>query len=153
MPTHAFTISKLADAVGVNIETVRYYQRRGLLAEPSRENGGFRSYDETHVQRLQFIKRAQELGFSLDDAAELLSLSEATNRKRVREITRSRVLDIRQKITQLESMAVALEGLADCCAKTGPNQSCPIIAALAGDTVAKTEQGPGRPQETVAAAG
>ena len=131
MPTHAFTISKLADAVGVNIETVRYYQRRGLLAEPSRENGGFRSYDETHVQRLQFIKRAQELGFSLDDAAELLSLSEAKNRKRLQEITRSRVLDIRQKIAHLESMASALEGLADCCAHTAPHQPCPIIAALA----------------------
>ncbi len=134
MPTRAFTISKLANAAGVNIETVRYYQRRGLLAEPSRENGGFRSYDETHVQRLQFIKRAQELGFSLDDAAELLSLSETASRKQLREITRSRVLDIRQKIVQLESMATALEGLVDCCAEAASNQPCPIIAALAGHT-------------------
>jgi MerR family mercuric resistance operon transcriptional regulator len=130
MPTHAFTISKLAAAAGVNIETVRYYQRRGLLAEPARE-GGFRSYDETHVQRLQFIKRAQELGFSLDDAAELLSLSQSANRKRLREITHARVVDIRRKIAQLESMAKALETLNACCAKTASDQACPIISALA----------------------
>lgn len=135
MPSHAFTISKLADAAGVNIETVRYYQRRGLLDEPSRKDGGFRSYDEAYVQRLRFIKRAQELGFTLDDAAELLSLSEAKNRKRLREITRSRVVDIRQRIAQLESMATALEGLADCCAKTERQQACPIIAALTEDSV------------------
>jgi MerR family mercuric resistance operon transcriptional regulator len=141
MPSHAFTISKLADAAGVNIETVRYYQRRGLLDEPSKVHGGFRSYDETHVQRLQFIKRAQELGFSLDDAAELLSLSKVTNRKRLREITRSRMLDVQQKIAQLESMATALEGLIDCCARTASNLACPIIAALAGNSSDKPTSG------------
>ena len=93
-------------------------------------------------------KRAQELGFTLDDAAELLSLSEAKNRKRLREITHSRVLDIRQRIAQLESMATALEGLADCCAKTSAKQSCPIIAALIEDSSTQ-----GRPLEAVAAAG
>jgi MerR family mercuric resistance operon transcriptional regulator len=153
MPSHAFTIAKLANAAGVNIETVRYYQRRGLLDEPSRENGGFRSYSEDHVQRLRFIKRSQELGFSLDDAAELLSLSKATHRKRLRDITHARVLDIRQRISQLEAMASALEGLADCCAKTAQQQACPIIAALAGNAFAVTEQGYSRPQEAVATAG
>lgn len=131
MPSHAFTISKLADAAGVSIETVRYYQRRGLLDEPSRKDGGFRSYDEACVQRLRFIRRALELGFSLDDAAELLSLSQTTNRKRLREITQTRVQEIRQKITQLESMATALESLVECCTKTAPHRPCPIIAALA----------------------
>src|SRR5258706_7906334 len=140
MPSNAFTISKFADAVGVNIETIRYYQRRGLLDEPSRRGGGFRSYDATHVRRLQFIKRAQELGFSLDDAAELLAISRTTDRRRVREVTRSRVADIRQKIHHLQSMADALENLADCCARTDSDQACPIVAALAGDVVAPHER-------------
>ena len=130
MPTHAFTIAKLADAAGVNVETVRYYQRRGILPEPHRANGGFRSYNASHVERLQFIRRVQELGFTLDDAAELMSLSRMTNRKRLREIARVRVEGVRQRIAQLESVANALEGLADCCEHTAPGQACPIVAAL-----------------------
>ena len=82
MPTHAFTISKLAAAAGVNIETVRYYQRRGLIEEPTRVDNGFRAYDGTHLQRLLFIKRAQELGFSLDDAAVLTTLSRRPTARR-----------------------------------------------------------------------
>src|SRR5688500_2064296 len=98
MPSHAFTIGKLADVAEVTIETIRYYQRRGLIAEPVKKEGGFRSYGETHVQRLQFIKRAQELGFSLNDIEELLSLSQGINRERLREITSTRLQDIQQKI-------------------------------------------------------
>jgi len=64
LPTHAFTIRKLADAAGVGVEAVRYYQRLGLLAEPAREGGGFREYSGDDLRRLRFIKRAQELGFS-----------------------------------------------------------------------------------------
>ena len=132
MPSHAFTISKLAAACGVGVETVRYYQRRQLLAEPSRKEGGFRSYDDSHVQRLNFIKRTQELGFSLEDAGELLALSDGTNNKQpVREMTQARVRDIRQKITQLEAMAQALETLSECCVQSTSSQPCPIIAALA----------------------
>ena len=131
MPTHAFTIAKLADAAGVNIETVRYYQRRGIIAEPRRANGGFRAYDATHVERLRFIRRAQELGFSLDDAAELMSLSRLANRTRLREIARMRATEIRQRIARLDAIANALESLADCCEHTAPGHPCPIIAALA----------------------
>ena len=130
MPSNAFTISKLADAVGVNIETVRYYQRRGILDEPKRVNGSFRAYDETHLQRLRFIKRAQELGFPLDDVAELLSLSASVDRKRLREVARMRAADIRRKMAHLESMASALEHLAENCARTAPHRACPIVAAL-----------------------
>jgi len=149
MPSNAFTISKVADAVGVNIETIRYYQRRGLIDEPSRTNGGFRAYGQAHVLRLQFIKRAQELGFSLDDAAELLSISQTTDRRRVREVTRSRVIDIRQRIAKLQSIADALENLCDCCARTSPEAACPIVAALAGDVPAQA----GRPRQKRAATG
>ena len=133
MPSHAFTIGKLADVANVTVETIRYYQRRGLIKEPLKKTGGFRSYDENHVQRLQFIKRAQELGFSLNDIEELLSLSQGINRERLREIIRIRLADIQQKIIQLESIASALKGLADCCKQTKLDDPCPIIAALAGE--------------------
>ena len=130
MPTHAFTISKLANSAGVNIETIRYYQRRGLLEEPARVDGGFRAYDESHLQRLLFIKRAQDLGFSLNDAAELTTLSQSADRKRLREVARTRAADIRERIAQLDAMARALEHLADTCQHTRPDAACPIVAAL-----------------------
>lgn len=134
MPTRAFTIRKLADAAGVGVEAVRYYQGRGLLAEPPRVAGGFREYSADDVQRLRFIKRAQELGFSLDDVAELLSLSAERDQVRARELTRRRVGEIRERINHLAAMASALENLADRCACTPKSQSCPIIAALAADS-------------------
>lgn len=130
MPTHAFTISKLAEAAGVTVETVRYYQRRGLLDEPARVEGGFRAYDAGHLQRLQFIRRALELGFSLDDAAELSSLSQSPDRKRLRAVATERAADIRKKIAELGAMAAALENLAETCHRTSPDHTCPIIAAL-----------------------
>jgi len=130
MPTHAYTISKLAKGAGVNVETVRYYQRRGLIEEPTRVDNGFRAYDERHLQRLLFIKRVQELGFSLDDAAELSSLSQATDRVGLRELARARAADIRQRISLLDAMARALENLAETCQHTAPSEKCPIVAAL-----------------------
>lgn len=140
MPTHAFTVRKLADTAGVGVEAVRFYQRRGLLREPAREGNGFRQYDESDVRRLRFIKRAQELGFSLDDVASLVSLSAETDQVRVREITQQRVLDIRQRATQLEAMAVALEGLVTCCQKSARGDHCPIIAALVDHDTRTAEQ-------------
>jgi MerR family mercuric resistance operon transcriptional regulator len=130
MPSRAFTISKLADAAGVNVETIRYYQRRGILAEPPRIDGGFRAYDETHLTCLQFIRRAQELGFSLDDAAELHVLSRSPDRGRLREVARTRAAAIRERIGHLSSMADALDELAATCARTGPDSPCPIAATL-----------------------
>jgi len=136
MPTRAFTIRKLADAAGVGVEAVRYYQRRGLLPEPDRLERGFREYTQADVDRLRFIKRGQELGFSLDDIAQLTSLSSDTNRTRVRALTKLRVTEIRERIAQLESVAAALEGLAETCSRTPRAQACPIIAALAPETAA-----------------
>ena len=134
MPTHAFTIRKLADAAGVGVEAVRYYQRGGLLAAPDRVDGGFRQYSEDDVRRLRFIKRAQALGYSLEDIAELMSLSTKRDRLRVREITRERIAEIRERVADLQSMASALENLADCCAKAPEGSACSIIAALTGST-------------------
>jgi MerR family mercuric resistance operon transcriptional regulator len=133
MPTHAFTIAKLADAAGVGVEAVRYYQRSGLLAAPNRVDGGFRQYSEDDVRRLRFIKRAQALGYSLEDIAELMSLSATRDRLRVREITRKRVAEIRERMADLQSMASALENLADCCAQAPEGSACSIIAALTGN--------------------
>ncbi|MBU1364535.1 MAG: MerR family transcriptional regulator [Gammaproteobacteria bacterium] len=143
MPTHAFTIRKLADAAGVGVEAVRYYQGRGLLPEPPRVAGGFREYSADDVQRLRFIKRAQELGFALDDVAELLSLSAERDQVRVRELTWRRAAEIRERISRLDAMASALENLADCCACAPKSQSCPIIAALATDPAGELSE----PQE------
>lgn len=133
MPTHAFTIRKLADAAGVGVEAVRYYRRGGLLAAPNRVDGGFRQYSEDDVRRLRFIKRAQALGYSLEDVAELMSLSSTRDRLRVREITRERVAEIRERMADLQSMASALENLADCCAQAPEGSACSIIAALTGN--------------------
>jgi MerR family mercuric resistance operon transcriptional regulator len=110
------------------------------LREPAREGNGFRQYEESDVRRLRFIKRAQELGFSLDDVASLVSLSAETDQVRVREITQQRVLDIRQRATQLEAMAVALEGLVTCCQKSARGDHCPIIAALVDHDTRTAEQ-------------
>ncbi|NMG29957.1 MerR family transcriptional regulator [Aromatoleum evansii] len=141
MPTRAFTIRKIADAAGVGVEAVRYYQRRGLLHEPQRVAGGFREYSADDVQRLRFIKRAQELGFSLDDVAELVSLSAERDQVHVREVTRRRAAEIRERIGRLEAMASALEGLVSCCARAPQSQACPIIAALTTDPVAEAPAG------------
>ncbi|HMC16685.1 MAG TPA: MerR family transcriptional regulator [Albitalea sp.] len=134
MPTHAFTIRKLADAAGVGVEAVRYYQRLGLLAEPAREGGGFREYSGDDLRRLRFIKRAQELGFSLDDVAELSALSAGTERSRIREITRERADDIRRRVRDLNAMADVLDRFAERCASSSSATVCPIVAALTGDT-------------------
>ena len=113
------------------MEAVRYYQRGGLLAAPKRVDGGFRQYSDDDVLRLRFIKRAQTLGYSLEDIAELMSLSATRDRLRVREITRKRVAEIRERVADLQSMASALENLADCCAQSPEGSACTIIAALA----------------------
>jgi len=132
VPTHAFTIAKLAEAAGIGVEAVRYYQRRGLLEKSRRRQGGFREYSQADVQRLHFIKRACALGFSLDDVAELLHLSAEPDRRRIREVTQRRLVQVRQRVTELEAMARALDGLVHSCVRTAPADGCPIIAALAG---------------------
>jgi MerR family mercuric resistance operon transcriptional regulator len=130
MPTRAFTIAKLANAAGVGVETVRYYQKRGLLAQPARAGAGFHEYSASDVQRLHFIRRAQDLGFSLADIAELVSLSTEPDKLRVREIARRRLADIRLRMGQLEAMASAMAEMVRCCEQSA-TAACPIIAALA----------------------
>lgn len=130
----AFTIGKLAKAAGVGVETVRYYQRRGLLNEPERPHvgslsGGVRRYGDDFLRRLSFIKGAQTAGFTLDEIGELLALDATDDRHRARELAQMRVAVLDSKIAELQAARTALSRLADRCAsaEAGP---CPIIAAF-----------------------
>ena len=123
------TIGGLAKAAGVSVETVRYYQRRGLLPEPPRPRGEVRRYGETDVKRLRFIRSAQAAGFTLNEIAELLDLDAADDRARARELAQARVTAIDAKIEELRQARDALAGLATACARkrAGP---CPILTAF-----------------------
>lgn len=129
-----FTIGKLAAAGGVGVETIRYYQRRGLMGTPVRSGGdgwggGVRRYDADDVRRLKFIRSAQASGFTLEEISELLALEEGDDRVRVRALARQRIEVLDEKIARMSETRAALARLADQCAKSdkGP---CPILAAF-----------------------
>jgi len=123
------TIGGLAGAAGVGVETVRYYQRRGLLAEPARPQGEVRRYGDADVKRLRFIRSAQAAGFTLAEIKELLDLDSSDDRARARELARARVAAIDTKIAELRQARDALAALAAVCAhkRAGP---CPILGAF-----------------------
>ncbi len=123
------TIGGLAKAAGVGVETVRYYQRRGLLPEPVRPRGEVRRYGEDELRRLRFIRSAQAAGFTLAEIAELLELSASDDRARARELAGARVAALDDKIAELRRAREALAALAADCAgnRRGP---CPILAAF-----------------------
>jgi MerR family mercuric resistance operon transcriptional regulator len=123
------TIGALAKAAGVGVETVRYYQRRGLLPEPARPRGEVRRYGEEELRRLRFIRAAQTAGFTLTEIAELLELSASDDRARARALAQARVAALDEKIAELHRAREALAGLAaDCASKQGG--PCPILAAF-----------------------
>jgi len=126
----SLTIGRLAAQGGVGVETVRYYQRRGLLAEPARE-GGIRRYGEADVRRLRFIRSAQAAGFTLEQIDELLALDAVDDRARARELARSRIAALDGKIAELQAARVSLAKLAEDCGR-GPAGPCPIITAFEG---------------------
>jgi MerR family mercuric resistance operon transcriptional regulator len=130
MTQESFSIGVLAKRAGVNVETIRFYQRRGLLVEPERPPRGVRRYTESHVQRVRFIKEGQKLGFSLDETAELLSLEDGMRCREAREVTLKKLAIIRERITGLKKMEKALSDLAERCTRNTGAVSCPIIAAL-----------------------
>lgn len=127
------TIGKLADAAGVNIETIRYYQRRGLLDEPPKPPGSHRRYTQGQVQRVRFIKRAQSLGFLLDEIAALLNLDAAHACGETRAMARRKLGMIEQKIADLNAMQRALDELIQQCGSDDVRMICPIINALVRD--------------------
>lgn len=128
------TIAGLASAGGVGVETIRYYQRRGLLPEPPRSGGdglrgGVRRYGEADVRRLRFIRQAQAAGFTLEEIGELLSLDAGQDHARARELATARIGELDRRIEALQSARAALSRLADACARTGGGP-CPIIASF-----------------------
>lgn len=126
-------IGRLSERTGVNIETIRYYERVGLLPAPARTQGKHRSYDESHLRRLAFIRRSRDLGFSLDDIRTLLALAErgevacATTKG----VALRHLVEIRSKIASLRKLERALRTMTNACAP-GAQDSCPIIHALSG---------------------
>jgi len=122
------TIAGLARTAGVGVETVRYYQRRGLLAEPPRA-GGIRRYDEHHVRTLRFIRSAQAAGFTLEEIAELLALNASEDRARARALATGRLEALDAKIIELEQARTALRRLAASC-DAGTKGPCPILQAF-----------------------
>lgn len=130
-------IGEVAERGGVNLQTIRYYEREGLLAEPSRLASGYRMFPETAVRRVRFIKRAQELGFSLAEIREVLSLREDTRvgAQAMRERAQAKIADIEEKIRTLRAMRSALHRLAEKCPGRGPLSDCPILDALEAEGV------------------
>ncbi len=126
------TRGQLAKRAKVNIETVRYYERRGLIPKPHRRESGYRQYSDETVKRIQFIKHAKDLGFSLKEINELLSLKldPKTSCSEVRNRAEAKISDIEDKIITLQKMKKALVKLTRACSGTGPVNECPILEAL-----------------------
>jgi MerR family copper efflux transcriptional regulator len=126
------TIGDVAKEAKVNIETLRYYERRGLLASPARSTSNYRLYTEDTVRRVRFIKGAQELGFSLKEILELLSLraEPETSCEDIRELAEAKITDIEAKIALLQAMKRALVKLVTECSGSGPTTECPILEAF-----------------------
>jgi Hg(II)-responsive transcriptional regulator len=126
------TIGQIARRAEVGVETVRFYERQGLLAEPARKASGYRQYTEDVVARLRFIRRAKELGFSLKEIEDLLTLrvDPVATRADVRRQAEAKVADIEAKIRDLQRMRQALVKLIASCRGDGPMNGCPILEAL-----------------------
>lgn len=129
---NGLTIGKLAKRVNLGIETVRFYERQGLIEPPPRTDSNYRVYPEEEVTRLRFIKRAKSLGFTLGEIRELLFIRHDPNATKadIKNRTLSKINDIQQKITDLTRIKTALEQLASSCDGHGSLEECPILEAL-----------------------
>jgi len=125
-------IGQAAARARVNVETLRYYERRGLLREPHRQRSGYRSYEEDSVRRVRFIKRAQELGFTLAEIHELLRLAEGRPEscREVRALATANIEDMDRRIATLQSMRTSLVTLVRTCKRRGSRRVCPLIEAI-----------------------
>ncbi len=128
---NAMTIGRVAKLAGVGVETIRFYERKGLVAEPPRLASGYRQYPPDTVEQIRFIRRAKDLGFTLKEIKELMSLRHVGGRRReeVRNIAEARMRDIDQKVARLQAMRGALSDLVESCA-CGGRPTCPILEAL-----------------------
>ena len=128
-----YTIGRLAAAAGVNVETIRYYQRRKLIAEPVRPASGARRYREEDAHRLRFIKRSQAMGFTLSEVESLLDLRDQRSCEATRELAVKKLEDVDARIQELRKLRKELAGLVAECKVTRDNSNCPIIERLASD--------------------
>jgi MerR family mercuric resistance operon transcriptional regulator len=124
------TIGGVARAAGVNVETIRFYQRKGLLPSPDRPARGIHRYGRAEIERLRFIKSAQRLGFSLEEISELLRLDDGTHCAQARQLAERKLADVRHKLTHLGRLEAALSDLVHACRNPRGNVSCPLIASL-----------------------
>ena len=126
---------EVADRAGVNTQTLRYYERRGLLAEPPRSPAGYREYPPTAVQVLRFVKRAQELGFTLTEVEELLELADGgpDSCDAARALAEGHIADLDRKIADLRQMRTSLASLVATCEQPRADRACPMLAAIEAD--------------------
>jgi MerR family mercuric resistance operon transcriptional regulator len=129
----ALTIGTLAKAAGVTVETIRFYQRRGLLAEPGRPYGSIRRYSQSDLGRVRFIKASQRLGFRLDEVGELLTLQDGTHCNEARALGEQKLQDVRKKLTDLRRIESALAMLVSRCRSVRGAVACPLVSSLQGD--------------------
>lgn len=129
---NGLTIGKVAKQAGVGIETIRFYERQGLIEEPPRTESGYRKYPGESIARLHFIKRGKELGFSLNEIKELLLLRQdpQATKSDIKKRTLDKIEDVKKKIKDLNRILKALEHLAGTCDGHGPVSECPILDAL-----------------------
>ena len=129
-PPETLTIGVLADAAGVNVETIRFYQRKGLMPEPEKPYGSIRRYGAAELARVRFIKSAQRLGFSLEEVGELLKLEDGARCSEARQLAEQKLVDVRQKLSDLQRIESVLAGLVARCSAVRGRVSCPLIASL-----------------------
>lgn len=131
-----FKIGEVASRANVNKETVRYYEKRELIPEPDRRRSGYRIFTQRHIEQIKFIKRAQELGFTLSEIKELLELrmDEDTTCSEIKTEAQKKYQDVIKKIEDLTRIKNTLINLIDSCNEDGPKGDCPILSALEGET-------------------
>lgn len=126
----ALTVGAFAAQAGVNVETIRFYQRKGLLPSPARPYGRIRRYGPSDVARVRFVKSAQRLGFSLDEVAGLLRLDDGSHCDEARVVAEQKLDDVRERLRDLRRIEAVLRRLVSSCSDSHGTISCPLIAAL-----------------------
>lgn len=134
-PSPHFTIGSVARRAGVGIDTIRYYEREGLLPPPRRRASGYRDYGDAAIERLRFIRRAKDLGFTLQEIRELLALSSDRERgvHNVKRRAGARLAGIEERVRELQKVRRGLKQLIATCPGDGPLEHCPILRALGGE--------------------